>query len=135
MLTNKTTYRVIYGDTDNMGMAYHANYFRWFEIGRGEMLRSLGIPYKTIEEKGIFIVVSEVRCKYFAPVRYDDIVTIQTSFDPALKGGLKFDFLLFTDRSEKPCATGWTKHACVDRNGQLVRPPEFITKLLRHHDS
>ena len=50
--THRTEYRVIYGDTDNMGVAYHANYLRWFEIGRAELFRSLGMTYKSIEEKG-----------------------------------------------------------------------------------
>ena len=54
MITHRTTCRVIYADTDNMGVAYHANYLRWFEIGRTELFRSLGIPYKLIETKGIF---------------------------------------------------------------------------------
>ena len=58
MLIHKTTNRVIYGDTDKMGYAYNANYLRWFEIGRSEMFRSMGLSYKTIETRGFFLPVS-----------------------------------------------------------------------------
>ena len=59
MPTNRTTCRVIYGDTDNMGQAYYGNYFRWFEIGRTELFRSLGISYASVESRGIFLPVAE----------------------------------------------------------------------------
>ena len=67
--THRTEYRVIYGDTDNMGVAYHANYLRWFEIGRAELFRSLGMTYKSIEEKGYFLPVSEVYSKFVDSAR------------------------------------------------------------------
>ena len=69
MLGHQTTIRVIYGDTDNMGQAYYGNYFRWFEIGRSEMFRSLGLPYKAVEDNGIFLPVAESHCKYATPAR------------------------------------------------------------------
>ena len=92
MLNHRTTYRVIYGDTDNMGQVYYGNYFRWFEIGRSEMFRSLGLPYKSVEDQGIFLPVSETYCKYSSPAKYDDIIVIETSLDTSVKGGVKFDY-------------------------------------------
>ncbi len=94
MLTHKTTNRVIYGDTDKMGYAYNANYLRWFEIGRSEMFRSMGLSYKTIETRGFFLPVSEVYCKFLAPIQYDDMLVIETSLDTGVKGGMKFDYCI-----------------------------------------
>ena len=129
MLVNQTAYRVIYGDTDKMGMAYHANYFRWFEIGRTELFRSLGLTYKDIEERGLFLPVSTAHCKFIAPARYDDTLTIETTLDTSVRGGMKFDYRLLRKDAEV-LATGYTKHACVDHNGRVVRPPYFIKELV-----
>ena len=133
LLTNRTFNRVIYGDTDKMGFAYNANYFRWFEIGRTELLRSLGLTYKAVETKGISLPVSEAFCKYIAPVIYDDILQIETTLDTRIKGGMKFDYNIFSEDGEKILAKGYTKHACVDRNGRVVRPPEFLVKFIKSH--
>ena len=130
MLVNSTECRVIYGDTDKMGMAYHANYFRWFEIGRTELFRQLGLSYKSIEDKGIFLPVSETQCKFSAPARYDDLITIETTVDGALRAGVKFNYRIFRQEDQILLARGYTKHACVDRSGRVVRPPKFITSLI-----
>ncbi|QTA89289.1 acyl-CoA thioesterase [Desulfonema magnum] len=131
MLTHRTTYRVIYGDTDNMGIAYNANYLRWFEIGRAEMFRSLGLPYKTIESKGIFLPISEMQCKFISPARYDDLIIIEASVDAKVRAGVKFDYQIFSEDGETLLATGYTKHACVDTHGRVVRPPAFLKDILR----
>jgi acyl-CoA thioester hydrolase len=127
MLTHKTTCRVRYGDTDKMGFVYHANYFRWFEVGRSEMFRSMGIPYKSIESKGIFLPLSEMHCKFNSPSQYDDILVIKTSIDTRYRAGMKFDYKIFSENQEKLLASGYTKHACVDNSGRVVRPPKFLT--------
>ena len=130
MHLHRTTYRVIYGDTDNMGQAYYGNYFRWFEIGRSEMFRDLGLSYKAVEDQGIFLPVSETHCKYSNPARYDDIIVIETSLDAAIKGGLKFDYKIFDQNGQKLLARGYTKHACVNREGKVVRPPGLIRNMI-----
>ncbi|PLX54257.1 MAG: thioesterase [Desulfobacteraceae bacterium] len=126
MLTHKTICRVRYGDTDKMGFVYHANYFRWFEVGRSEMFRSMGIPYKSIESKGIFLPLSEIHCKFNAPSQYDDILLIETSLDSHYRAGMKFDYQIFGENGDKLLASGYTKHACVDSGGRVVRPPKFL---------
>ncbi len=123
--------RVIYGDTDNMGMAYHANYFRWFEMGRAEMFRSLGLPYRDIEAKGVYLPVSECQCKFISPARYDDRITIETSLDPGMRAGVRFNYVIYNSDGTKPLAKGYTKHACVDRQGRVVRPPAFLTECIK----
>ena len=130
MLTHRTTYRVIYGDTDNMGVAYHANYLRWFEMGRAEMFRSLGLPYKAIEARGVFLPVSEVHCKFKAPAQYDDVIIIEASLDAGVKGGVKFDYRIFAEDGEKELAKGYTKHACLNSDGRVIRPPDFLVKVI-----
>jgi acyl-CoA thioester hydrolase len=127
MLKHKTTCRVRYGDTDKMGFVYHANYFRWFEIGRSEMFRSMGIPYKSIESKGFFLPLSEMHCTFNAPSQYDDILVIETSIDTRYRAGMKFDYKIFSENNDKLLASGYTKHAFVDSGGRVVRPPKFLT--------
>ena len=130
MLKHRTSVRVIYGDTDNMGQAYYGNYFRWFEIGRSEMFRSQGLPYKAVEENGIFLPVSEAHCKYSNPAKYDDILVIETSLDPKIKAGLKFDYKIYNRDGNKLLAKGYTKHPCVNVEGKVVRPPKFIKDFI-----
>jgi acyl-CoA thioester hydrolase len=133
MKPHRTNVRVIYGDTDNMGIAYHANYFRWFEIGRTELFRDLGLAYRDIEKQGIFLPVSEVGCKFTAPVRYDDLLVIETTLDPTVRGGMKFNYRILKKADETVLARGFTRHACMNREGKVVRPPAFITDLVADH--
>ena len=130
MLTHRTTCRVTYGDTDKMGFVYHANYFRWFEMGRSEMFRYLGVSYKSIESKGYFLPLSEVHCKFNTPSQYDDVLVIETSLDPGVKAGMKFNYRVLSEDTKKVLARGFTKHACVNSKGQVVRPPDFLLKVI-----
>jgi len=75
---NLTSLRVIYGDRDQMGVAYYANYLRWFEIGRTELLRQIGLAYTAIEKMGLRFPVTEVSCRYLKAARYDDRIIIET---------------------------------------------------------
>ena len=131
MTIHTTQHRVIYGDTDNMGVVYYANYLRWFEIGRSEMFRSLNLSYKEIEEKGILLPVADVRCKYISPARYDDVLSIETQVDPTIKGGMKFNYRILIDDGQRLSATGHTIHACMNSQGKVVRPPEFIKEMIK----
>ena len=130
MLRHRTTYRVIYGDTDNMGQAYYGNYFRWFEIGRSEMFRSIGLSYKAVEDHGIYLPVSETHCRYAAPAKYDDILIIETSVDSTIKAGIKFDYRIYHKDGKILVARGYTKHPCVNKEGKVVRPPPFIKEII-----
>ncbi len=130
VLRHTTRCRVIYADTDGMGIAYHANYLRWFEIGRNEMFRALGLPYRVIAERGIALPVSEVYCRFLAPVRYDDLLVIETTLDRAVRGGVKFNYRILDDTESRVLACGTTRHACLDRQGLVVRPPAFIREVI-----
>ncbi|MCG6909943.1 MAG: acyl-CoA thioesterase [Deltaproteobacteria bacterium] len=130
MKFHQTNYRVIYADTDNMGVAYHANYLKWFEVGRTEMFRSYGLSYKAIEEKGYIMPVSEAYCKYLASAAYDDVITIETSVDTSFRAGMKFEYRIFRAESGENLVKGFTKHAFVNADGRIVRPPGFIKAVL-----
>ncbi|MCG6894375.1 MAG: acyl-CoA thioesterase [Desulfobacteraceae bacterium] len=131
MKPHRTTCRVIYADTDTMGYAYHANYLRWFEIGRTELFRSVGLPYREIERRGTFLPVSEAHCRFQSPVRYDDLLIVETTVDPKVRGGMKFDYRLLVEGDERLCATGYTRHACVGADGRVSRPPAFLMEAVR----
>lgn len=133
MLIHKTECRVIYGDTDAMGIAYYANYLRWFEMGRTELFRAVGLTYRVIEAKGIFLPVAEVFCKFSNPVQYDDILIIETSLDTSVRAGMKFDYRLFREDETNPIANGYTQHAFMDQKGRVVRPPAFLRKVIAEH--
>ena len=130
MSTHRATCRVIYGDTDNMGQAYYGNYFRWFEMGRNELFRSMGLAYATAESRGLYLPVAETYCKYLQPAKYDDVLIIETSLDTRIKGGLKFDYQILREDPRVLLAIGYTKHACLNRDGKVIRPPQFIKEII-----
>jgi len=130
MLKHQTRYRVIYGDTDKMGYVYNANYLRWFEIGRAELFRELGLPYREVEARGLLLPVSETYCKFISPVQYDDLIRIEAELDPTVRGGLKIDYRILSEDGARELARGYTKHACVDSRGRVVRPPAFLREFL-----
>jgi acyl-CoA thioester hydrolase len=129
-IKNTTSYRVIYGDTDQMGVVYYANYLRWFETGRSEFLRQIGCPYTQIESKGYHFPVTELSCRYFKPVHYDDWITIETQLTALRRATLTFQYKIFRQSEGEPTATGSSTHACVSASGKIARIPPDIAKLL-----
>lgn len=125
-LTNFTSYRVIYGDTDQMGVVYYANYLRWFERGRSEFLRQIGLPYATIEAAGLHFPVAEVTCRYAQSARYDDVIDIATTLVDLSRVYLVFDYQISRQADQLTLATGSTKHACIDHEGQVKRIPKML---------
>jgi acyl-CoA thioester hydrolase len=130
-IKNSCTYRVIYGDTDKMGVVYYANYLRWFEKGRSEFLRQLGQPYTGVEERGLHFPVFEVSCRYHKPARYDDVITIETELVEVSRAALSFRYRIYSDDPNDPVATGLTKHACVTESGKIARIPTDLAERLR----
>lgn len=116
-----------------MGIAYYGNYLRWFEIGRTEMIRSWGLSYKCLEEKGVFLPVSEAYCKFLASAQYDDMLVIKTVLDTTVKAGMKFDYEVCNHTDKKLLTTGYTKHAFTNPQGRVVRPPKFLRELIQNN--
>lgn len=125
------TYRVIYGDTDQMAVVYYVNYLRWFEIGRTELLRQIGLPYKSIESEGLHFPVTHVACRYFRPARYDDHLVIETTLTELGRASLIFQYKILRQGDSEPIASGSTKHACVDPQGHIARIPAELKAALQ----
>ena len=120
--------RVRYAETDQMGIAYYANYFVWFEEARTEYFRAKGYPYTQIEEKGIYLPVVEASCTYKAPARYDDLLEIQTTVTGYGRTSLTFQYQIFCNG--KLNAEGKTVHVFINQQGKPVAIPEEVQKLL-----
>jgi acyl-CoA thioester hydrolase len=129
-LKNVTSYRVIYGDTDQMGVVYYANYLRWFEKGRAEWLRQIGLPYGEIEQQGFHFPVAEVSCHYSHPARYDEVVKIETELAELGRASLTFSYRITRETDDVLLATGSTKHACIDHAGRVARIPKILEKAI-----
>lgn len=120
--------RVIFGDTDQMGVVYYANYLRFFEASRAALLRSLGRNQKDLDEWNVALPVVEATCKYRRPAHYEDLLDIDVSVGELRGASLRFDYLV--RRAEVLLADGFTRHACVDRNGRPRRIPEPLRALI-----
>jgi acyl-CoA thioester hydrolase len=127
----KTDIRVIYGDTDQMGFVYYANYLRFFETGRNEYLRAHGVPYREVEaEHGIRLPVVEAQVHYKQPARYDDLLTVETVLAQVRRASVRFEYVV--TRGEERLVTGHTVHACIDFDGVVCRlPAPLLTRLNR----
>jgi len=123
--------RVTYAETDAMGIVYYANYLRWFEMGRTELMRALGIAYKDMEDQGTYLPVSEVFCKYHASAKYDDVIIIETFVEFLKRASIQFAYRLRRKEDGAELITGWTLHAFVDREGRIVRVPASLKEKLK----
>lgn len=121
MVEHKTMIRVIYADTDAMGVVYHTNYIKWFEVGRTELLRSMGYPYVRLEEEGILLPVVECNCKYKRPAVYDDMLEI-TAWVAEMKGAtITLEYEIRKQETGALLVTGSTKHAVTDPGFKPIR--------------
>ena len=110
-----------------MGIAHHANYVVWFEIGRTDLCRATGITYRQIEERGVLLVVVEIGCRYVIPFHYDDEVVIRTSVAEAASRSMKFVYELRHGITGAVHATGFSRHFWVDRETRRpVRADEEV---------
>jgi acyl-CoA thioester hydrolase len=119
-MMNEAEIRVRYGETDQMGVVYYANYYTWFEIGRNEFFRELGFSYRALEIEGLFLPVVESHCKYKSPARYDDLIRVQTKLVSLENATLRFDYNIVNKEKGKDLAEGYTIHAFVDKRGRPV---------------
>lgn len=121
MVEHTTEIRVIYADTDAMRVVYHTNYIKWFEIGRTELLRSVGYPYARLEQEGIMLPVVECSCKYKSPAVYDDMLEIKAKISEMKSATISLDYEIRRKETGELLVTGMTKHAITDRNLKPVR--------------
>ncbi len=129
MISTETEIRVRYAETDAMGFAHHGTYITWFELARIEMLDTLSLPYKTLEEEGYFLPVLDVTVKYKKPAYFDDrlrIVCIVRD-QPGLRIRIEYEAY----RDETLLAEGSSSHAFINKTGQPVRPPKHYLETFK----
>jgi acyl-CoA thioester hydrolase len=118
------TIRVRYPEVDAMGYLHHSRYLQYFEMGRVELLRSLGHSYADLERQGVFFVVAKAEVRYKAPARYDDELTLVTRLVRATH--VRYDHAYELKRGDTLLAEGTTTIACVDREGQIRQIPDAL---------
>ena len=120
--------RVLFADTDAMGIAYYANYLKWFEAGRVELMRSIGMAYRELTGIGVHLPVTEANVRYLSPARYDDLLAIRAEVRGFRRASITFGYRI--DREDGTLlADGSTVHAFTDGDGKVVRVPEtFLAK-------
>ncbi|WP_353138357.1 thioesterase family protein [Pseudopedobacter sp.] len=130
MFVFETKIRVRYADTDQMGYVYNGNYATYYEVGRTEALRSLGMTYKSMEEDGVMLPVLEMKSKFFKPVKYDELITLKVTI--ADKPGVRilFRYDIYNENNEH-VHTGETTMVFVDmqKNKPCLPPASFANKL------
>jgi acyl-CoA thioester hydrolase len=128
MKKHETCIRVRYQETDNMGVVYYANYLTWFEVARTEYFRDLGLVYRELEKKGVYLMVASISAKYRSPARYDDIVRALAWISDMKNTSLKFEYELFV--GDRLAATGESVHVFTNESGKPVRIPEEVRKAV-----
>ena len=118
--------RVRYAETDQMGVVYYANYFVWFEVGRAELLRSLGWSYREMEHAGVTLPVIDAQCQYHRPAKYDDELDVKTEGRMLSPVRMEFVYEVVRRADQSIAASGRTVHAAVDSTGKPCRLPERI---------
>ena len=122
--------RVRYAETDQMGVAYHGGYFAWFEVGRTDLLRGVGITYKQLEGEGLRLPVIETQARFLLPAYYDDVLEIRTELLDLRGARVSFSYEIHRDGTTGPIATASTCHAAVDKDGRPRRLPEILRRSL-----
>jgi acyl-CoA thioester hydrolase len=125
---NSLKVRIAYADTDQIGMVYYANYLTFFEQGRTELLRDIGLEYKAIEARGFYFPVIYTDCKYLAPAKYDDIIEIETKISEITTASITCFYKIKC--KEKLLVIGKTKHPFVNKDLKLIGFPKDIRETL-----
>lgn len=122
--------RVIYGDTDQMGVVYYANYFRYFEFSRNEWFRARGGSYVEMERAGFGLPVVSAHCDYQRPAKYDDLLRIEVQIAERRRASIRFEYVVRRDADGVQLVTGNTLHACVGPSGKPTGLPPALLRVL-----
>jgi acyl-CoA thioester hydrolase len=129
-LEKVATVRVLYVDTDQMGVVNNVHYLRWFEVGRAEWIRLRNKTYRELEAQGVMLPVVEAHLRYRRPARYDDLVDIWAGPGDATPATVKFNYALYRQGEDRVLVEGWTRHASTDLQGRPHRFPVEVLRLL-----
>jgi acyl-CoA thioester hydrolase len=134
LLSNFTKVRVLYADTDAMGVVYHTNYIRWFEHGRNELMRQLGVAYTELEKLSLNLPLTKVSCNYLMSARYDQLLTVETKYDYIKRASIRFNSKIWDENREKLLVEGYTIHACTNNEGKIRRIPQLLLDLINKYN-
>ena len=122
--------RVRYAETDQMGVVYHGNYAQYFEMGRVEWLRALGLSYSFMEKNGVMLPVVSLTINYKKPARYDDLLTVRTILKKQESVRIEFDYEIYSEKGEL-LTTGNSVLVFVDmKTGRPVLPPDYVLEKI-----
>ncbi len=131
MLANKFVLRVRYADTDKMQFVYNGKYLEYFEVGRTELLRSVGLPYSEIEKTGYQLPLIEAGVKYKNAARYDDLLEIEAALHVLYSPKVRIDYVIRRVETQELIAEGFTEHIFININTKkATRPPQIYTDAL-----
>jgi acyl-CoA thioester hydrolase len=122
--------RVRYGETDQMGHAYYANYLFWFEQARGGWCRDRGFTYRELEAMGFFLPVVEVHVRYSGEVRYDDLVVVRTQVTEIKRASIRFDYEIFNETQGTQTTVGHSWHVLMGRARKAISIPPAVREML-----
>lgn len=132
--SNSTKLRVRYSETDQMGYCYYGNYAQYFEVGRVEAMRSIGMTYREMEERGVMLPVADFSVKYFAPSRYDDELTITTQIVSIKGARLLFNYLIHNEKNELVSEAHTTLVFVSKENMRPTKAPKDFIQLLKPYE-
>lgn len=122
---NETRVRVRYAETDQMGVVYHSNHLIWFEVGRVELMRQMGFSYRDMErEDGLYIAVAEAKCRYRAPIYYDEEIVVRTWLKTVRESVIVFSYELTRSNGGALLAEGETTHIVTDSKMKIAALPD-----------
>jgi acyl-CoA thioester hydrolase len=124
-----TLFRVRYSETDQMGTFYNSRPLEWFECGRTELLRSLGLPYAEMERRGVLLPVIEAHVDYLGRARYDDLLQMTSRGTLVGRARVRVDCHIVHAGTGAGVARGYTVHAITDATAKPIRPPDWLTVL------
>ena len=131
-MTIKIQYKVHFFDTDTMGVVHHSNYIRWFEIGRVEYLRSIGIDLNDMMLDGILFPITKVEAQYHSPAYFDDLLEIETTAVALTKAKMEFEYKVFRNGDDKVLVTGFTQNVFTNKEtGKITRLPDKYYNLMK----
>lgn len=126
---NYTSVRVLFADTDAMGVVYHTNYIKWFERGRNELMRQLNLPYTDLSKTGFHLPLIKVSCEYLKFGTYDQLLTVETTFAYISKATVRFNSKIWDEGQKDLLAEGYTIHVCTNHEGRIRRIPKLLLEL------
>ena len=133
MIKHTSAIRIRYADTDQMKFAYYGKFFEYFEQGRSDLLRAIGLPYTRVEEMGLFLPVIEAHASYKKAARYDDLLQVITILRDTPVARVRLDYEVYKEGEKDLLADGYTIHSFVNaENGKPTRAPaQFVEAIER----